>query len=162
MQHLNRFLLLVLALALAACTSVNHQVGSALNLDTDLKLELMTSTDLNPDEKEKPSPVFIRLYELNSTAAFEKADFIDLYESDAAVLGDSLVSKQELKRVTPNTVRVDRLVLKKETQYVALFAEFYRYKDAKAKVIFPVTSSNVVRNAIKVKVVGNEIMIVNK
>lgn len=145
-----------------ACTSVNHKVGAALNLDTDLKLELNAASNINPDEKEKPSPVFIRLYELKSTAAFDKADFIDLYESDEEILADALVAKQELKRLTPGTQRVDQLVLNKDTEFVALFAEFYRYKDAKAKVVFPVTASNVVRNSIKIEVVENEIKLLEK
>lgn len=147
---------------LSACTSVNHKVGSVLNLDTDLKLELTAGGTINPDEKNVPSPVFIRLYELKSTAAFNKADFIDLYESDTEVLADSLVAKQELKRLIPATRRTDQLVLNKDTEYVALFAEFYRYKDSKAKVVFPVTASNVVRNSIKIEVVGNEIRLVEQ
>ncbi|VUD66136.1 hypothetical protein TDB9533_03513 [Thalassocella blandensis] len=165
-QRVSKILVGTLCLSLltflSACTSVNHRVGAALNLDTDLKLELTAYGDINPDEKEKSSPVFIRLYELKSTAAFEKADFIDLYESDEDVLADALVAKQELKRLTPNTKRTDQLVLNKETEYVALFAEFYRYKDSKAKVIFPVTSSNVVRNSIKIEVKGNEIKLLEK
>ncbi len=90
-------LFMALAFVIAACSSVNHKVGSVLNLDTDLKLELTADGDINPDEKNKPSPVFIRLYELKTTAAFNKADFIDLYESDEEVLADALIAKQELK-----------------------------------------------------------------
>lgn len=161
-NFLPRLVVISLIALLAACTSVNHRVGSALNLDTDLKLELTAAADINPDEKDKASPVFIRLYELKSTATFEKADFIDLYESDEEILADALVGKQELKRLTPATRRTDQLVLSKDTEYVALFAEFYRYKDSKAKVIFPVTASNVVRNSIKIEVTGNEIKLVEK
>ena len=65
-------------LVLGACTTVNQKVGEALNLDTDLKLEIKASEAINPDEKNQSSPVFIRLYELTSLKSFEKADFIDL------------------------------------------------------------------------------------
>jgi len=153
---------LVSALFLAACTTVNNKVGEALSLDTDLKLQISAGRAINPDEKDQASPVFIRLYELNSVKAFEMADFIDIYESDTEILADTLVAKQELKRVVPGTQRIERFVLSKGTRYVGLFAEFYRYKDARAKVVFPVTSSNVVRNSIKINVSGTSISLNEK
>ncbi len=141
----------------SACSTVNHKVGAALNLDTDLKLEIQAEKLINPDEQDQASPVFIRLYELTDSKLFEKADFIDLYERDEEVLGGSFVKKQELKRVVPNTQREETFVLSKDTRYVALFAEFYSYKNSKSKVFFPITSSNVVRNSIVIKVSGNSI-----
>lgn len=142
---------------LTACDTVNHKLGAALSLDTDLKLEIIADKYINPDEQEQSSPVFIRLYELTSAKQFERADFIDLYERDEETLGDTFVSKQELKRIVPSTSRTERFVLSKDTRYIALFAEFYRYKDARTKVIFPVTASNVVRNSILIKVKGNSL-----
>ncbi len=144
---------------IAGCSTVNNKVGEALNLDTDLKLHLIAAPELNPDEKNQSSPVFIRLYELTSLKAFENANFIDIYERDAEILGDTFVAKQELKRVVPGTQRIERFVLQDGTRYVALFAEFYRYKDSKFKVAFPVTSSNVVRNSIKVNLSGNSVIL---
>ena len=144
-----------------SCSSLNHEVGKRLNLDTDLKLEILSETDINPDEEKKSSPVFIRLYELSSTSAFEKADFIDLYERDVEVLGDTFIAKQELKRMVPNTFREETFVLSSETRFVGLFAEFFNYEDAQAKVFFPVTEANVVRNNVGVKISGNRIQLVN-
>ncbi|WP_086931410.1 type VI secretion system lipoprotein TssJ [Agarilytica rhodophyticola] len=155
-------LLFSMLVSMWGCTTVNHKVGEALNLDTDLKLELFVDEEINPDENNQSSPVFIRLYELNSPKAFEKADFIDIYERDEEVLGDTFVKKQELKRVVPGTYRKERFVLSKDTRYVALFAEFYNYKDSKAKLHFAVTSSNVIRNAIKISVDGNKILLGKK
>jgi len=148
-------------LALQSCTTVNHSVGKALNLETDLTIELSALADINPDEMQSASPVFVYLYELSSPNTFEAADFIDLYERDQEVLGDSFVSKQELKRILPNSTREERFVLAPETRYVGLFAQFYRYKDANAKLVFPVTSSNVVRNHTKIKISKNTITLGN-
>ncbi|MFT5083360.1 MAG: type VI secretion system protein VasD [Lentisphaeria bacterium] len=147
---------------LLGCTTVNHKVGEVLNLDTDIKIKMNIAGNVNPDESGKPSPVFVRLYELNNTAIFEKADFIDLYENDEKILGSSLVAKQELKRFIPGKMRIEELVLKKDTQYVALFAEFFRFKDARSKIVFPVTARNVVRNTISVEISENEIHLLSK
>lgn len=149
-------------LLFSGCSTVNHKVGSAFNLDTDLKLEITSSKDINPDEQGKPSPVFIRLYELTGAQAFEKASFIDLYERDEEILGDTFIAKQELKHIVPDQVRSERFVLSKGTRYVALFAEFYRYSDAKAKVVFEVTESNLVRNVVKINVTDNSVTLVEK
>ena len=149
----------LVALAMTSCTTVNEGLAGTLNLDTDLKLKISASGNINPDENKQASPVFVRLYELSSPLAFDKANFIDLYERDQEVLGDSFIAKQELKRVVPGSERTEHFVLSEETRYVALFAEFYRYKDSKAKVSFAVTSNNIVRNSIKVNINANSISV---
>ena len=151
-----------LLVCLSACTSVNRKVGAAFALDTDLKISFLVEDSINPDESEQSSPVFVRMYELSSTKGFEKADFIDLYERDEEILGDSFVAKQELERLVPGTDRNEVFVLNKDTRYVALFAEFFRYKGAEAKVVFPVTTTNVVRNSVKVRVSGNTLEVVKR
>lgn len=160
-RFLNVVLLCVGLAYLASCSSVNHKVGSVLNLDTDMKLQVVVSENVNPDERENSSPIFIRLYELSDPKAFERADFIDIYEQDSNILEADLVAKQELKPFTPGEVRTERFVLAKETRFVALFAEFYQYKDAKSKIIFPITASNVVRNSIKIQLSGTEIKLLD-
>lgn len=140
---------------LVGCTKLNSGVGGVLNLETDLKLVIKASATINPDEKGKASPVFIRMYELTEIGPFEKANFIDLYEKDEEVLGGSLVAKKELARFIPNLDRKEKFVLNEETRYVALYAEFFRYKDAKYKVIFPVTAKNIFSNAVKININAN-------
>lgn len=146
---------------LLGCSSGNSKVGGVLGLETNLKLTVSAASDINPDEKNKPSPLYIRLYELKSPQLFEKSDFIDIYEKDTEVLGADFIAKQELKRFVPGTQRIEQLVLNKETRYVALFAEFFEYRDAQYKVVFPVTANNVIRNAVEIRVAGNKITLVD-
>lgn len=156
------FLVTLVTFGINACTTVNRTVGEALNLDTDLKLEITAEKFINPDEKGQSSPVFVKLYELTDDKVFAKASFIDLYERDEEILGGTFVAKQELKRIVPATARTEQFVLSKDTRYVGLFAEFYDFKKANAKIIFPVTSSNVIRNSIKIKVADKNIVWTNK
>lgn len=149
-------------LFLQACETVNSGVGGVLNLDTDLKLSLVVDSDINPDEQNTPSPLYLRLYQLKSDKMFSKADFIDLYEQDEAKLGADFISKQELKLVKPGEGRVERFVLDKETQYIALFGEFFQFKDANYKLVFPVTANNVIRNAVEVRITSNDIRLIEK
>ena len=153
--------IIVVSLFLGSCSSVNEWVGTKLGFDTDLALKLEVKSDINPDDKNHPSPLFVRLYELKSTTMFNRADFLGLYERDTEVLGADLVSKQELKRLVPGASREENFVLKKDTRYVALYAEFLNYKISQYKVITPVVSNNVVATSITVQISGNSLQIIN-
>jgi type VI secretion system protein VasD len=152
-------LFILLSLSLSSCTKVNSGVVGMFNLDTDLKLVLIAGKDINPDEKRSPSPLYIRLYELTSEHAFNKADFMALYEKDEALLGKDMLAKRELNRLVPGESQQEAFVVDPKTRYVALFAEFYEFKNAKYKIIFPVTSKNVVKNTVRIEVTGNSMLL---
>lgn len=154
--------LLVVGFAVAAvcgCTSLNSKVGGILNLDTDVTLRFVAEADINPDDKNRPSPLFIRLYELKSTRQFDRANFIDLYERDKEILGADMIAKQTLKRLKPGDERNDKLVLNPETRYVGLVAEFLQYQKAKFKVVIPIAKENVVASSSDIRISGNVISI---
>lgn len=155
------YVLLILVF-LGGCSSSKNRVGGVLNLDTDLKLNIVTDAHINPDENQRASPVFVRLYELKSTAAFDKADFVDLYERDKEVLGNDLLGKQVLKPLIPNAERTDNLILKSGATHVALYAEFSQYRGSTYKVTFPITLNNVIKNEVTVKISGTNVVIVQK
>lgn len=144
---------------LSSCQSNKSYVGEYFDLDTDLKIEFLVDSDINQDELGVASPLFIRMYELKSDKMMKKADFIDIYEKDKETLGADLVGEvHKLKRFTPGQNRVEQFVLEKNTQYVGLYAEFFDFKESRFKLIFPVVSNNVFRNAIKVRVSANQIL----
>lgn len=143
------------------CQSNKSMVGGLLNLDTDLKLNFVVDADINPDEQGQASPLFVRLYELKSTKMITKADFIDLFEQDKTLLGADLVGDvHRLKRFKPGEDRTEQFVLDKQTQYVALYAEFFDFKDSNFKLVVPVVTNNVFRNSAVIGISGNSIMLV--
>ena len=90
-------LLLSLGLGLVSCTKVNG-TGKTIGLDTDLKLTIQADMDINPDANNRPSPVFVRMYELKSPMIFHQADFMTLYSKDKAVIDADFVNRQDLKK----------------------------------------------------------------
>ena len=144
-----------------ACTAMNSGVGGYFGLDTDLKISFVADADINPDDNKKPSPLYIRMYELKSTKMFNKADFISLYERDSEIIGADLIGVQKLKPLKPGDVRDDFLVLDDKTTYVALYAEFLQYKDAVYRVVIPVTSNNVIASSARVRISGNALKIID-
>lgn len=156
------FLFALLIIAIAGCSPSKSRVGGVLNLDTDLKLTLRVGSDINPDDNNKPSPVFIRFYQLKSTTAFDKADFIDIYEQDKEIFGGDIINKQTLKPLVPGETRTERLVLEPGTRAIAIYAEFSQYAGSTYKITFPVTENNVIRNAETVEVSGRTLSLVKK
>ncbi|OZY87498.1 type VI secretion system-associated lipoprotein [Cellvibrio mixtus] len=154
--------LLGMSVFIAGCSSSKSRVGGVLNLDTDLKLMFETASDINPDENSRPSPVFVRFYQLKSATAFDKADFIDIYERDAEIFGGDIVSKQVLKPLLPGVGRTERFVLEPGTKIIALYAEFSQYPGSTYKVTFPVTENNIIKNKVTVKITDRTIALVKK
>lgn len=153
----------VVCVLLSSCTSLNGSAGRLFNAGTDITLTFRVASDINPDESRRPSPLFIRLYELKSPNQFSKADFISLYERDKEVLGADMLAKQELKRLKPGEDRVERITrLSDETRYVGLYAEFLDYRKASYKVVIDVTPNNLIDNKAIVNVSGNIISAVRK
>ena len=155
-------IMMSLMLFVVSCSSSKSRVGGVLNLDTDLKLTFIVDGNINPDENKRPSPVFIRLYQLKSPTAFNKLDFIDLYERDNELLGADIISKQRLKPIAPGETRTERFVLEQGVSQIALFAEFSQYQNSHYKVVFPVTENNIIRNVVTVKISGTDISVVKK
>lgn len=143
---------------LTACQSINGAVGGYFGLDTDLEITFEVDADTNPDELGKPSPVFIRMYELKSKKMMKKSDFIELYERDKEVLGADMLAVHKLKHFKPGDSRSEHFVLSPKTHYVALYAEFLEFKHSKYKLIIPVVANNVFRNSVVIRVTGNELI----
>lgn len=143
----------------ASCSTINTKVGGLLDLDTDLHVDFFVEANVNPDDNKTPSPLIIRMYELKSPKTFENANFIDIYERDAEVLGDDMITKQKLKPIKPGKNRQANFVLSKETKYVGLYAEFLKYKDAKYKLIIPVAQTNIISSSAKIQLSDNRIII---
>jgi len=151
----------VTATVVASCSSLNGTVGTYFGMDTDLQVDFVVDADINPDELDKPSPLFIRMYELKTPKMIRKSDFIDIYERDKEVLGADLVAVHKLKRFKPGESRTEHFVLNKETHYVAYYAEFLKFKDSKYKVVVPVVSNNVFQTSAIVHVSGNDLSVDN-
>jgi len=144
-------------IAVSACSTMNTKIGGLFNADTDLDLKFKADANINPDENNVSSPLYIRMYELKSDKQFKSADFIDLYERDKEILGADMLGKQRLKRLVPGEERGKDFVLNKNTRYVGLFAEFQKYKNSTFKVIIPVEPTNVIASSSVVHISGNTI-----
>src|SRR5262249_11320020 len=84
-------------LASLACAALSGCGGvSAPPAPTVAALTMTAAADANPDAAGNGAPVAVRVYQLASTAAFEQADFFQLYNNEQVVLGADLVGRDEV------------------------------------------------------------------
>ncbi len=107
---MSRFLLLGMILLVAyGCTNkVRCQARS-------LKMTVIGSDKLNPDDRGRSSPVQIKIYQLKSTARLENSSFDSMWKNDQQTLGEDLLgvtertifptqeTPLEIKRKDPNS-----------------------------------------------------------
>jgi len=83
---------LLAVLLLAACTG-----PQATSPKEPIKLDLAIKAGLavNPDEKDRASPVQVRLYELKTEFTFQGADYFSLDKNDKNVLTQDMLMRNE-------------------------------------------------------------------
>lgn len=64
--------------------------------DRNVNGTFVAAMDVNPDPEGRPSPVVLRIYQLQSVVKFNNADFFGLYDDAGAVLGADLVAFDEI------------------------------------------------------------------
>ena len=131
---LRAVLLILFALSLAGCAYTKK----TLDLETELDINFEISSDVNPDEDGRASPVVINLLYLKDNRQFEQEDFIALLEDTEGRLGKDLIEKIRLKEFIPSETRRVENPLAEDVKYVVIVAEFIQYQDATGKLVLPI------------------------
>jgi len=92
---------------------------------------------VNPDKDGRPSPVVLRIYELNSDAIFNKSEFFDLYDNDKEILEKTFVNKQEME-LNPNESRKVGFELNSKTKFVGFLVAYQDIDSAKWREVVAV------------------------
>lgn len=87
-------LVLMSACVFTACSKI--PVAPPKPDPTLVDVGLSAAARVNVDARGRPTPVVVRTYVLKNAAAFEAADFFSLFDRDQQVLGDALVSREEV------------------------------------------------------------------
>lgn len=112
------------ALGLAGCSSL--PLGDGI---TDLTLNVRVTSDANPDDTGRGSPVYLSLFELRDTGSFERADYLALYSDARAALGGALVDVTEIGPLFPDSAETRELRLNTATTAVGIMGGFNRYSE---------------------------------
>jgi type VI secretion system protein VasD len=94
-----------------------------------VKLTVQVSPDANPDDKGRPSPIVIRIYQLKDDAAFKDAEFFALYEKEQGVLSAALISRSEFE-LAPGQQQVIDYQLSPDAKFVGVAAGYHDIRKA--------------------------------
>lgn len=107
--------------------------------EVDARFE--TSSDLNPDDSGRPSPIVVRIYELASPGTFETADFFTLYEQEAATLGNDMLAREEFE-LKPNEAKTFEAQLQEDTRYIGVIGAYRNIDQARWRATYEIDGRN--------------------
>ncbi len=112
-----------------------------------LNLAIACGATQNPDASGRPSPVAVRLYYLNASAKFERADVFALTERESATLGADDAGSEEFVLRPGETRTIDR-VPKAGVQFLGVTVLFRDIDHATWRAVQPVAASGPTRLAL--------------
>jgi type VI secretion system protein VasD len=128
----------LVAVLLAACGSKPPEPPKPVSVSG----RYVASADLNPSVSNRPSPLLMRVYELRSATAFNRADFMALYQADNNTLAADLVLREETM-LQPGETRVFSKVLSPDTRFVAVVGAYRELERSTWRAVVPVPAPSV-------------------
>jgi type VI secretion system protein VasD len=101
---------------------------------TRVIIEFEATGDINPNSEGRPSPLYLRIYQLKGYAVFESADFFSLYDRGDEILGRDLVAKEEIL-LKPNEKRTVFYEVADDTGAIGLLGLFMDYENVRWKAV---------------------------
>ncbi len=119
-------------LALAGCASPLAPAGPPPPFPATVTIQAAAS--VNPDAQGRPSPVFVRLYQLKDAGAFMNAAYEALHTQEAATLGASIIAREELP-LGPGELKALQVKIEPETRFIGVIADFRDIANAQWRAV---------------------------
>lgn len=117
---------------------------------TLIEAKAVTSLQVNPDARKRPSPVLVRVYELKARTQFDAADFISLFERDKDLLGSELVARDEFV-MRPGETKDIKREPQADTKFFAVLVGFRDLEKARSRAVAAVVPNTTNRWVIKIE-----------
>ena len=114
-------------------------IAAAPDATVKTSMTFAVSADVNPDATGRPSPVVVRVYQLKTDAAFNKAEFFALFDDDQKVLGQELITRDEFT-LAPSERRTLDVTLAGDARFVGAMAAFRDIRNAQWRGLIPTPS----------------------
>jgi type VI secretion system protein VasD len=124
-------------LSLSACTTTGKLAAKVWKPYANITVN--ASDDVNPDKSGRPSPIQVKIYELNSRSTLDNLDFDRAFYSAKTLLSDELVSQHEIT-LQPGESLKHKVELNKTSKFIAVTASFIDIDNARWKHIYPIKS----------------------
>lgn len=124
-----RWIAIVMLAAVAGCASGPPK-------PTKARMIVTAQADVNPDATGRPSPVVLRVYQLQQDAKFVDADFFALFDNEQQVLGSDLLARDEIT-LAPGERKEVQVEVKGEAKFLGAVAAFRDIRNSQWRVIQP-------------------------
>lgn len=115
--------------------------------DTRVNAVVVASSQVNPDQSGRPSPLVVRIYELRAVSAFNNADYFALADEDKKTLGADLVRRREFEFSPGEAIRLD-FEPRDGARYFGVVAAYRNVTEANWRVAVPIPAHRVSRLAV--------------
>ena len=122
----------LLAVALLASLSLSACGG----VPATIRVNSTASADLNPGPGGSAFPADVRLYQLRAPEKFNNADYFQLADHEATVLGSDLVSRDEVI-LHPKETLVVNLTASKGVRFVGVAVAYRNIDQATWRAVIP-------------------------
>ena len=153
-RGLLRIAIMLGALALGGCATPPPPL-----VVSELQLSVVAGADVNPDARNRASPVLVRIYALKSAAPFEAADFFSLFEKDTATLGGELVQREEFL-LRPGEEKALPFKFGPEVKSIGVMVAFRDLERARWRDVHPIAIGKPAE--LKVRLTGSQIGLEHK
>lgn len=123
---------LIVSGLLSACSSPPPPPPPTL-----VELSFTAAADVNPDPSDRASPIIVRYFQLAGTSAFEKADFFQIHDKEAAFLGPDLITREEVPMV-PGATQKASFEAKAGTKFIGVIASYREIDKAEWRADVPI------------------------
>ena len=108
---------------------------------------------VNADSRGRATPVVVRYYVLQNTAAFDSADFFSLFERDEALLGAAQLVREEATLRPGQTLKVE-LSPQGEAKYLAVLAAYRDVNKIRWRATAPIPQNKTTAYTVRVGAQG--------
>ena len=134
-------------LLLSACASKPPE-------DVVLKGSMEAVETVNPDGQGRPSPLVIKIYQLQSKDKFELADFFALFDQADATLGADMLAVEDIM-MTPGEVRPYEGAIDPGTRFIGVVGAYRDINQAQWRAVIPMPEKSLMkflkRGALRIK-----------
>jgi type VI secretion system protein VasD len=137
----NGFAAAVASAAVIAMSAGLAGCAGATSKPVEARFTVSASASLNPDARNQPSPVVLRIYELAARDEFDRATFFELYDHDKDVLGKAALARTVMV-VRPGEQLRFTHALDPATRAVAIVAAYQRIDDARWRAVVDIRNTH--------------------
>ena len=124
-----RWIALAMLAVLAGCSSGPPK-------PTKARMTVVAQADVNPDASGRPSPIVVRVYQLQQDAKFANADFFALFDDEQQLLGGDLLARDEIS-LAPGERKEVQVEVKGEAKFLAAIAAFRDIRNSQWRAVQP-------------------------